>query len=97
MHKSPALGTHALDNELANDGLAGFLADAEERGSVRAEEMDALQLEHDLGDEALSELRAALAAADVEIEERPRDSRPTSLPTSTSPRPASSPTACSSS
>ena len=68
MQKSPTLGAHALDNEITNEALAGFLADAEERGSVRADELDALQLEHDLGDEALAELRAALAAVGVEIE-----------------------------
>ena len=75
MQTSPTLGTDAPENEmtieLANDTLRSFVLDAEERGSVRADELDALQLEHDLGDEALAELRAALAAVGVEIEELP--------------------------
>ncbi|MCP9487732.1 MAG: sigma-70 family RNA polymerase sigma factor [Gaiellaceae bacterium MAG52_C11] len=78
MQKSPTLGADApeinIDIQMSTDTLDGFLADAETRGSVRADELEALQLEHDLGDEALAELRAALAAADVEIEESPAPS-----------------------
>ncbi len=80
MQKSPTLGTDALDIQIANETLAGFLAEAEARGSVRVDELEALQLEHDLGDEALAELRAALAAVGVEIEERPtRSDEPVDL------------------
>jgi RNA polymerase primary sigma factor len=59
-------------NELgleSNAALDAFLADAQERGHVRAEELEALQLEHELDDEAVGALRAALAEADVEVEE----------------------------
>jgi RNA polymerase primary sigma factor len=85
MQKSPTLGAHALDNENTNDAIAGFLTEAEERGSVRTDELEALLLEHDLGDEALAELRAALAAVGVEIEEpagrsdEPRTDEPVDL------------------
>ena len=54
MQTSPTLGTDAPENEmtieLANDTLRSFVIDAEERGTVRADELGALQLEHDLGD-----------------------------------------------
>jgi len=60
------LGTDALE---LNSALTAFLHDAEERGSVGTAELEALQLEHDLDEDALEALRAALAAADVEIEE----------------------------
>ena len=49
--------------------LDAFLHDAQERGVVRANELDALHVEHELDEEALEALRAALAEADVEIEE----------------------------
>jgi RNA polymerase primary sigma factor len=61
-----APGIDALD---ANPTLAAFVRDAQERGLVRAEELEALQLEHDLDDETLETLRAALVHADVEVEE----------------------------
>src|SRR5262245_20906424 len=61
-----APGIDALD---ANPTLAAFVRDAQDRGLVRADELEALQLEHDLDDETLDALRAALAQADVEIEE----------------------------
>ena len=60
------LGTDALE---LNPALTAFLHDAEERGLVGTAELEALQLEHDLDDDAVEALRAALAAADVEIEE----------------------------
>jgi len=61
-----ALGNDALDT---NAALAAFIHDAQERGFVRTTEIDALQTELDLDEEALAALRAALEEADVEIEE----------------------------
>ena len=61
-----ALGTDALDT---NAAVAAFIHNAQERGFVRTTEIDALQQEHDLDEEALAALRAALEEADVEIEE----------------------------
>ncbi|HWG55880.1 MAG TPA: sigma-70 family RNA polymerase sigma factor [Gaiellaceae bacterium] len=69
MLKNPTLGPDGL-NEILNT----FLADAEERGSVRADELEALVTEHELDDEAVESLREALAAAEVEIE--PAESEP---------------------
>ena len=66
MRTNEALGTDALE---LNPALTAFLHDAEERGSVAAAELEALHVEHDLDEETLEALRAALAAADVEIEE----------------------------
>ena len=60
-----APGMDALDT---NPLLAAFVRDAQERGHVRAEELEALQIEHDLDDETLDALRAVLTHADVEIE-----------------------------
>ena len=60
------LGTDALE---LNPALTAFLHDAEERGSVGTAELELLQLEHDLDEDAVEALRAALGAADVEIEE----------------------------
>ena len=70
MRTDEALGTDALETTTA---LTTFLHDAEERGSVATAELEALQLEHDLDEDALEALRAALTAADVEIEETPDD------------------------
>ena len=61
-----ALGRDALDTDAA---LAAFLQHAQERGFVRADEIDALRQEFELDDEAVVALRAALEEADVEIEE----------------------------
>jgi RNA polymerase primary sigma factor len=61
-----ALGRDALDTDAA---LAAFLQHAQERGFVRADEIDALRQEFELDEEALASLRAALEEADVEIEE----------------------------
>jgi RNA polymerase primary sigma factor len=61
-----ALGNDALET---NAALAAFIHDAQERGLVRTTEIDALQTELDLDEEALAALRAALEEADVEIEE----------------------------
>jgi RNA polymerase primary sigma factor len=61
-----ALGAEALE---LNTALLSFLHEAEERGSVTAAELEALHVEHDLDDEAVEALRAALVAAEVEIEE----------------------------
>jgi RNA polymerase primary sigma factor len=61
-----ALGNRAPDIDAA---LAAFLQHAQERGFVRAEEIDALRQEFELDEETLAALRAALEEADVEIEE----------------------------
>ena len=61
-----AMGADALDTDAA---LAAFLQHAQERGIVREDELDALQQEFELDEDALSTLRAALEEADVEIEE----------------------------
>ena len=63
MLKNPMLAHDGL-----NDNLNAFLGDAEQRGSVRADELEALAAEHELDEDALELLREALAAADVEIE-----------------------------
>ncbi|HEU6444319.1 MAG TPA: sigma-70 family RNA polymerase sigma factor [Gaiellaceae bacterium] len=63
-----ALGTDALDT---NEAVATFIHNAQERGSVRTAEIDALQHEFELDEEALAALRAALDEADVEIEDEP--------------------------
>ena len=61
-----ALGRDALDTDAA---LADFLQHAQERGSVRAHELEAFQQEFELDEEAVAALRTALEDADVEIEE----------------------------
>ena len=58
-----ALGTDALE---LNSAITAFLHDAEERGTVAAAELEALHVEHDLDEEAVDAIRAALGAADVE-------------------------------
>jgi len=68
MLTEPALGRDALDTDAA---LAAFLQQAQERGFVRVDEIDALRQEFELDEEALVLLRAALEEADVEIEEEP--------------------------
>ena len=65
-----ALGNDALDT---NAAVAAFIHDAQERGFVRTTEIDALHTEHDLDEEALAALRAALEEADVEIESDKED------------------------
>jgi RNA polymerase primary sigma factor len=60
------MGTHAPE---LSPALTAFLHDAEERGSAGAGELEALILEHDLNDEQIEAFRAALAAAEIEIEE----------------------------
>jgi RNA polymerase primary sigma factor len=57
-----------LDHDILNDQLVAFLAEAEERGAVRTDELDSLAAEHELGEDAVDALREALTAADVEIE-----------------------------
>ena len=66
MSTDVALGTDALNT---NAAVAGFLHEAGDRGVVAATELEALQLEHELDDDTIDEVRAALASADVEIEE----------------------------
>src|ERR687898_3595833 len=61
-----ALGTDALE---LNPPITAFLHDAEERGHVAGAELEALQVEHALDEDAVEALRASLAAADVEIDE----------------------------
>ena len=79
MSTDVALGTDALTTSAA---VAGFLQEAGDRGVVAATELEALQLEHELDDDTLEEVRAALASADVEIDgaadaaDDPRRSRP---------------------
>jgi RNA polymerase primary sigma factor len=61
-----ALGTDALDS---NAAIAAFVHSAQERGFVRTTEIDALQHELELDEEALTWLRAQLEEFDVEIED----------------------------
>jgi RNA polymerase primary sigma factor len=61
-----ALGRDALDVDAA---LADFIQHARERGTVRADEIEAFRQEFELDEESLAALRAALEEADVEIEE----------------------------
>jgi RNA polymerase primary sigma factor len=61
-----ALGRDALDTDAA---FAAFLQHAQERGFVRADEIEAFQQELELDEEAISALHTALEDADVEIEE----------------------------
>src|SRR5215218_8967523 len=63
-----ALGRDAFDTDAA---LAAFLQHAQERGFVRADEIDALRQEFELDEETLASLHSALEEADVEIEEEP--------------------------
>jgi RNA polymerase primary sigma factor len=59
-----ALNRHEFDLH----ALDGFLQGAQERGVIRAAELEELRLELELHDDALEAVRAALAEADVEIE-----------------------------
>ena len=61
-----ALGRDALDTDAA---LADFVQHAQERGSVRAHELEAFQQEFELDEETMGALRTTLEEADVEIEE----------------------------
>jgi RNA polymerase primary sigma factor len=61
-----ALGTDALDS---NAAIAAFVHNAQERGFVRTTEIDALQHELELDEEALAWVRAQLEEFDVEIED----------------------------
>jgi RNA polymerase primary sigma factor len=61
-----ALGRDALETDAA---ITAFLQQAQERGSVREEEIEALRQELELDEEALASLRAALEEAEVEIED----------------------------
>ena len=63
-----ALGRDAFDTDAA---VAAFLQHAQERGFVRADEIDALRQEFELDEETLASLHSALEEADVEIEEEP--------------------------
>src|SRR5688572_16512057 len=63
------MGTDALENA----AVAAFLHEAEERGTVGTAELELLQHEHDLDDEAIEALRGALAAAEIEVEENGED------------------------
>ena len=89
----------ALDGPHTNAALADFLLDAEARGVIDAAELETLQLDHELDDETVEELRATLVANDVEIEESAPASEETATAaaTSTCARWASCATACSSS
>jgi RNA polymerase primary sigma factor len=59
-----ALSGHELDV----NALEAFLHGAQERGHVRAAELDELRIELELDDDALEAVRASLVEADVEIE-----------------------------
>jgi RNA polymerase primary sigma factor len=59
-----ALNGHELDL----NAIEAFVHAAQERGHVRASELDELRLELELDDDALEAVRAALVEADVEIE-----------------------------
>jgi RNA polymerase primary sigma factor len=61
-----ALGTDALDS---NAAIAAFVHNAQERGFVRTTEIDALQHEFELDEEALAWVRAQLEEFDVEIDD----------------------------
>jgi RNA polymerase primary sigma factor len=61
-----ALGTEALDSTAA---IAAFVHNAQERGFVRTTEIDALQHEFELDEEALAWVRAQLEEFDVEIDD----------------------------
>ena len=61
-----ALGTDALDS---NAAIAAFVHSAQERGFVRTTEIDALQHEFELDEEALAWVRAQLEEFDVEIDD----------------------------
>ena len=61
-----AMGTEALDS---NAAIAAFVHNAQERGYVRTTEIDALQHEFELDEEALIWLRAQLEEFDIEIED----------------------------
>jgi RNA polymerase primary sigma factor len=57
--------------------LETFLREAEDSGFVAVADLEAVQLEHELDEDAVEGLRAALQAADVEIEEpAPADDAP---------------------
>ena len=62
-----ALGADAHEAAL----LTAFLHDAQERGLVRVDQLEALAHEHDLDEETIEGLRAALVEADVVIEDEP--------------------------
>jgi RNA polymerase primary sigma factor len=61
-----ALGTDALDS---NTAVAAFVHNAQERGFVRTTEIDALQHEFELDEEAVAWLRAQLEEFDIEIDD----------------------------
>jgi len=62
-----ALGADAHEAAL----LTTFLHDAQERGLVRTDQLEALAHEHDLDEETIEGLRAALVEADVVVEDEP--------------------------
>ena len=59
-----ALNGHELDL----NAVDAFVQAAQERGHVRASELNELRLELELDDDARRALRAALAEADVEVD-----------------------------
>lgn len=66
MRTDVALGSDAPEMTTALDA---FLREAEDSGFVAVAELEAVQHEHELDEDAVEALRAALTAADVEIEE----------------------------
>ena len=56
---------------LATRDLTVFIEDAEERGSIAEEALDALAFEHDLEEEELAAIRSELESREVEVESTP--------------------------
>jgi RNA polymerase primary sigma factor len=61
----------ALGADAHDAALTAFLHDAQERGLVRADQLEAIAHELDLDEDAVEALRGSLAEADVVIEEEP--------------------------
>ena len=61
---------------LATQDLTVFIDEAEERGSVAEESLEALAFEHDLDEEELAGLRAELESRDVEITQPEPETQP---------------------
>jgi hypothetical protein len=71
-----ALNGHELDL----NAIEAFVHAAQERGHMRASELEELRIELELDDEALEAVRAALAEADVEVEADPETDAETTAP-----------------
>ena len=60
-----------LSTILELNELGAFVETAEERGSVTEDELESFAVEHDLGEEAIAELRRALDERDVDVPGEP--------------------------